>query len=225
MILIGTYCNYMTRRLMIDGCGCMVLWRFFIVLIVTGLTHHHTESLELYNQSTKSKITRTFLISCYATRPQFIYQYLTSSNATCTKDKDNKGIIGRIKKHHKGGEMDIQWLLAIKLHHERLVEPLQPSYPLNSRRQESSSQMPSSLLLSEPGSWDHTDTSSIEETHAVEFVRLPSFLLGSLNGFLRDGDGREEVHSAERFLAGNATHLAKCFVKCLRALFKALVNV
>lgn len=81
------------------------------------------------------------------------------------------------------------------------MESLKPSNPLNSRRQESGSEMPSSLPLSEPGPWNNAYASSIKETHTVELIGLPSLLFGGLNGLRRERDGREEVHSAKGVLA------------------------
>src|SRR5580704_1288081 len=78
-----------------------------------------------------------------------------------------------------------------------------PTHPLRSRTQESSSEMQCTRFLAKPRPRDNTNACRIEQAKAIEFVRSMVRFLGSLNGFGWDMDSREEVHRSLFVLAWN----------------------
>lgn len=69
-------------------------------------------------------------------------------------------------------------------------------HPLGPRRQEGRPEMEGAFLLAEAAARDDADARGVEEAEAVEFVRGAVFGFGGVDGFLRKGDGGEEVHGA-----------------------------
>lgn len=69
-------------------------------------------------------------------------------------------------------------------------------HPVSSRSEERCAEVQRVLLLSESRSRDHADSSSVEETQAVELVGLAVLGGGGLDSLGWEGDLGEKVHGA-----------------------------
>lgn len=108
-----------------------------------------------------------------------------------------------------------------ELLHKLAVELLNPADPLGARRQESRPEMQRALLLPESTTGDNADAGSLEQAHAVELIGVLAGGLRGVDGLLRQGDGREQVHGARGRGAGHAFHLLEGVVEGVGAGFEA----
>lgn len=99
-----------------------------------------------------------------------------------------------------------------------------PANPLSSRGKEGSAEVQGALPLAEAAARDDADTGGLEQSHAVELIRLAALGSGSVNGLLGKGDGGEEVHGALGLAALDALHLLKGLVESVGALAEAVGN-